>query len=172
MSSDDSMKSEDFKHPPFSVLLDEDAVLPTRSTPHSAGFDLSCMYPLILQPFERVAVSTGVAIVGIPGIYLRIAPRSGLALKHGIDVMAGVIDADYRGEIKVLLVNLSNDVVELKGKTRIAQMIPEKYATNELKVVSKDEFIKVTPTIRGEGGFGSTGLSSDIDTRVSVADQN
>lgn len=172
MSSNDSMKSEDFKHLPFSVLLDEDAVLPTRSTPHSAGFDLSCMYPLTLQPFERVAVSTGVAIVGIPGIYLRIAPRSGLALKHGIDVMAGVIDADYRGEIKVLLINLSNDVVELKGKTRIAQMIPEKYATNELKVVSKDDFIKVTPTTRGEDGFGSTGLSSDVETRVSVVDQN
>jgi dUTP pyrophosphatase len=99
-------------------------------------------------------VSTGIAI-GIPnGTYGRVAPRSGLAAKHGIDVGAGVIDPDYTGEVKVILFNNSDNDFEIKKGDRIAQLILEKVLTPEIK-----ELGELAKTLRGEGGFGSTGTN-------------
>jgi len=145
---------------PLCVLLEEGATAPKRATPQAAGFDVSSINAVVLQPFERVGVPTGIAIAGVPGVYMRVAPRSGLALKKGLHVMAGVIDADYRGELVVVLVNLSNETVHLDAKTRIAQLIPTKYDTTDLNVVSKEEFSKLEPSVRDQGGFGSTGVEA------------
>ena len=94
-------------------------------------------------------------------MYGRIAPRSGLAVKHFLDVGAGVIDADYRGEVKVLLFNLSDADFEVKAEDRIAQIIIEKYTLTELVEVEE-----LSETVRGEGGFGSTGVSkTDTETK-------
>ena len=90
------------------------------------------------------------------GNYGRIAPRSGLAAKHSIDVGAGVIDSDYRGEVKVLLFNLSDTDFEVKPGDRIAQLIIEKYTMTEIQEVEG----KLDDTVRGEGGFGSTGIQT------------
>lgn len=148
---------------PRCVLLEAEATPPTRATPHAAGFDVCSVGAIVIEPRQRVNVPTGIAIAGVPGVYMRVAPRSGLALKQGIDVMAGVVDSDYRGEIGVILVNLSDEIVRLAAKTRIAQLIPTKYDTTDLAVVSKEEWIRLKetdPSPRGEGGFGSTGIGA------------
>merc|ERR1719319_237928 len=89
------------------------------------------------------------------GTYARLAPRSGLAWKHGIDVFAGVIDADYRGEVKVILYNTQDEAFTVKTGDRIAQLILEQIATPEVAVVEDLE-----ASVRGSGGFGSTGVVS------------
>jgi dUTP pyrophosphatase len=133
-------------------LLNPDATVPTRGSDEAAGYDLYSLYPLKINPCERVVVSTGIAMKIPVGTYGRVAPRSGLALKNGIDVLAGVIDADYRGEIKVILINHDSKVVEFPAQSKIAQLIFEKIETPELEVVEN-----LDDTNRGEGGFGSTG---------------
>ena len=130
------------------------AKLPYRGSEAAAGYDLHATTNHVIKPGERVLVSTGLAVkFRHLGRYARIAPRSGLSVKHGIHVGAGVIDADYRGEIKVLLYNLDtkNDF-EVHVGDRIAQMIIEHCDTPEIKDVSK-----LDDTVRGSGGFGSTG---------------
>ena len=148
---------------PSCVLLHADATMPQRGSPYAAGFDVSSVTEVVMEPFARASVPTGVAIVGVPGVYMRVAPRSGLALKQGLDVMAGVVDADYRGEIMVILVNLSNQTVKLDAKTRIAQLIPTKYDMSPLNAITKEEFARLKemdPSVRGEAGFGSTGVAA------------
>src|SRR5437762_1301003 len=132
--------------------LDANAVLPTRGSPFAAGLDLYSIEVVILHPHQRSLVRTGLAVAIPEGCYGRLAPRSGLATKQGLDVLAGVIDADYRGEIQCLLYNTSNETVELPAQTRICQLIIEKIITPTPVLVDD-----LTTTVRGGSGFGSTG---------------
>lgn len=130
--------------------------LPTYATPQSAGLDLraNLTEPIILQPLERCLVPTGLRIALPQGYEAQVRPRSGLALKHGITLLntPGTIDADYRGEIGVIMVNLSNEPFEIRPGERIAQLVIARFEQAEWEVVeSLDE------TLRGEGGFGHTG---------------
>jgi dUTP pyrophosphatase len=136
--------------------LTRDAKVPTRATPHSAGYDLYYPYGLtdtIIPPFKRELIPTGIAISVPYGTYGRIAPRSGLALRSGIDVMAGVIDIDYRGEVGIILVNLSDTDFIVKSGDRVAQLILERISNPEIVEVEN-----LSNTNRGIGGFGSTGV--------------
>ena len=128
------------------------AVAPMRATEGSAGYDLSSAVDAVIPPNGRLAVSTGISI-GLPeGTYGRVAPRSGLAFKYGIDVFAGVIDADYRGEVKVILYNSGDQHFFIKAGDRIAQLILEVIKIPDVAVV-----LEIDDTTRGSGGFGSTG---------------
>ena len=132
--------------------LDDDAKLPTRGSAKSAGLDLYSIEEVTLAPGERAAVKTGLVVAIPEGFYGRIGPRSGLAVKHGIDTLAGIVDADYRGEILCAIINLGQETVTLKKGERIAQLIIESIITLEpVWAESLDE------TKRGAGGFGSTG---------------
>lgn len=129
------------------------AVLPTRGTPGAAGYDLYSTDGFIIMPGHRVVVTTGVAVELPSGTYGRIAPRSGLAVKHGIDVLAGVVDPDYTGEIKVVLVNTDlRRAFMIRPGYRIAQLILENYTSADVVEVPY-----VPETQRAGGGFGSTG---------------
>ena len=132
--------------------LDSNAVLPTRGSPSAAGLDLYALEDVRLGPSERRLVRTGLAVAIPDGWYGRLAPRSGLAAKMGIDVLAGVIDSDYRGEIQCLLYNAGQEVVELPAQTKICQLIIEKIITPNAQWADD-----LTDTKRGAGGFGSTG---------------
>jgi dUTP pyrophosphatase len=132
--------------------LVSNATLPTRGSHSAAGLDLYSIEAVCLSPNERSLVRTGLAVAIPDGYYGRIAPRSGLATKKGIDVLAGVIDADYRGEIHCLLYNAGNKVVELPAQTKICQLIIEKIITPTPEWADD-----LTNTFRGGGGFGSTG---------------
>lgn len=135
-------------------LLNKDAKIPTRGSSFSVGYDLYSSEEKVVEKRQRCMVSTGIAI-GIPsGTYGRVAPRSGLAAKYGIDVGAGVIDPDYTGEVKVILFNNSDNDFEIKKGDRIAQLILEKVLTPEIR-----ELGELAKTLRGEGGFGSTGTN-------------
>lgn len=131
--------------------------LPDFSTVHSAGVDLRAFIekPVVLGPLERVLVSTGLFIEIPEGFEAQIRPRSGLAIKHGIGVLnaPGTIDADYRGEVKVILINLSNDAFVINNGDRICQMVLNKYERFEWTTVEV-----LSETDRGSGGFGHTGL--------------
>ena len=130
--------------------------LPAYATYQSAGMDLRAELsaPVELKPLQRILVPTGLFIELPEGYEAQIRPRSGLAFKNGVTVLnsPGTIDADYRGEIKVLLVNLSNETFIINDGERIAQMVIAKHETVEWKAVESLE-----ESIRGEGGFGSTG---------------
>lgn len=130
--------------------------VPEYATPSSAGLDLKANIevPVTLEPFARAMVPTGLFIALPEGTEAQIRPRSGLAAKHGITVLnsPGTIDADYRGEIKVILVNLSNEAFVVNPGERIAQMVVARYDQ-----VQWDEVEVLDETRRGEGGFGSTG---------------
>ncbi|MBQ2375898.1 MAG: dUTP diphosphatase [Bacteroidales bacterium] len=130
--------------------------LPAYETILSAGMDLraSLTESIILQPMQRALIPTGLYIELPAGTEAQIRPRSGLAFKHGITVLnsPGTIDADYRGEIKVLLINLSQEAFEIKDSERIAQMVVSKHETVEWQLVES-----INQTERGEGGFGHTG---------------
>lgn len=130
--------------------------LPQYATIHSAGLDLRAYIsePITLKPLERVLVNTGLSIELPQGYEAQIRPRSGLAAKHGITVLnsPGTIDADYRGEIKVILVNLSNEEFVINDGERICQMIIAAYT--QVKLVDSDQ---LSATERGAGGFGHTG---------------
>lgn len=129
---------------------------PFYATPMSAGMDLKANLDetILLAPLQRAIVPTGLFIELPEGYEAQIRPRSGLAAKHGITVLnsPGTIDADYRGEIKVILVNLSNENFEVIHGERIAQMVVAKHETAVLTEVTE-----LTPTERGAGGFGHTG---------------
>ena len=132
-------------------LLSEFSKLPEKGTTNSAGYDLTSIEDFELKPMERHLFKTGLKMSIPVGMYGRIAPRSGLAFKSGIDVMAGVIDSDYRGEIGVLLINLSNDSKKISNGDKVAQIIFESY--NDFRLISADN---LDDTSRGSGGFGST----------------
>lgn len=129
---------------------------PEYATPLSAGLDLKANLeaPVTIKPLQRFLVPTGLYIALPEGFEAQIRPRSGLALKHGITVLnsPGTIDADYRGELKVLLVNLSDRDFEVNPGERIAQMVVARY-----QQVDWEQTDSLDSTDRGEGGFGSTG---------------
>lgn len=130
--------------------------LPTYESINASGLDLksNISEPILLKPLERVLIPTGLYIELSEGFEAQIRPRSGLAFKHGITVLntPGTIDADYRGEIKVLLVNLSNRDFNIEPNTRICQMVVSEYVN--AKLIESNE---ISETLRGEGGFGHTG---------------
>lgn len=129
---------------------------PAYATVNSAGMDLKANItePVTLGPLERALIPTGLYIALPEGTEAQVRPRSGLAAKHGISVLnsPGTIDADYRGEVKVILVNLSNEPFVVNPGERIAQMVVARYEN-----VEWDEVDVLDETDRGEGGFGSTG---------------
>ena len=135
-----------------------DLPLPRYMSPHAAGMDVvaDLDQPLVLGPGARAAVPTGLSVEIPPGFEVQVRPRSGLALKHGVTVAnaPGTIDADYRGEIKVILVNLGDQPFVVNRGERIAQLVMA--AVVQAEVVEVDE---LSETQRGEGGFGSTGRS-------------
>lgn len=128
------------------------AVLPSRGSVMAAGLDLYSSEEVTVPSKMRAVVKTGLSIAVPEGYYGRIAPRSGLSVNYGLDVGAGVIDSDYRGEVCVLLFNFGEQDYEVNMGKRIAQLIIEKIGIPE--VVETDE---LDETIRGAGGFGSTG---------------
>eukprot|EP00551_Chaetoceros_affinis_P017182 CAMPEP_0203715006 /NCGR_PEP_ID=MMETSP0091-20130426/71375_1 /ASSEMBLY_ACC=CAM_ASM_001089 /TAXON_ID=426623 /ORGANISM="Chaetoceros affinis, Strain CCMP159" /LENGTH=329 /DNA_ID=CAMNT_0050593091 /DNA_START=164 /DNA_END=1153 /DNA_ORIENTATION=- len=133
--------------------LSENAILPTRGSPLSAGYDLSSAEATTIKAGGRGIVKTDLSIACPPGTYARIAPRSGLAVKKFIDVGAGVVDADYRGPVGVVLFNFgAEDFVVEKGD-RVAQLILE-----QVSMVDAVEVKELSETKRGSGGFGSTGV--------------
>lgn len=131
--------------------------LPEYQTEQSAGVDLRAVLPepITLKPLERKLIPTGLFIALPKGVEAQVRPRSGLALKHGITVLnsPGTIDADYRGEISVLLINLSGEDFVIKDGERIAQMVIARHETLEWQLVDT-----LDTTQRGTGGYGSTGL--------------
>jgi dUTP pyrophosphatase len=131
--------------------LDPRAVLPKRGSALAAGLDICSIEHVELPPKQRATVRTGLAVAIPPGFYGRVAPRSGLAAKNGLDVLAGVIDSDYRGEICCILYNTGDEVIDLASGTKICQLIIEKIVTpGATWVIDLDE------TARGAAGFGST----------------
>ena len=131
--------------------------LPAYETTHSAGLDLRANLDdaIILSPMERKLIPTGLHIELPANCEAQIRPRSGLAFKHGVTVLnsPGTIDADYRGEIKVLLINLSADAFEINNGDRIAQMIVARHES-----ISWEETEYLNETVRGHGGYGHTGI--------------
>lgn len=136
--------------------LSEDATLPSRGSAYAAGLDLSSAVNFTISVGQRALIQTDLAIACPPGTYARIAPRSGLAYKKGIDVGAGVIDADYRGPVGVILFNFGQEDFVIQKGDRIAQLILEQIVLPD--VVECKELPQIGD--RGEAGFGSTGVSA------------
>lgn len=140
----------------INIINKSEHPLPAYETAHAAGMDLRANLPetVTLAPMQRILIPTGLFIELPVGFEAQIRPRSGLAFKHGITVLnsPGTIDADYRGEIKVLLINLGGEPFEVKHGERIAQMIIAKHETANWQVVDQ-----LGETTRGAGGYGSTG---------------
>ena len=136
--------------------LPHNQILPEYKTEGAAGMDLCAAIsePLELKPLERTLIPTGLKIELEHGYEAQIRPRSGMSIKHGITLIncVGTIDEDYRGEVCVPVVNISNETYTIQPQERIAQMVISKYEQAKIEVVTK-----LTETIRGEGGFGSTG---------------
>lgn len=132
--------------------LDESATIPTKAHEHDAGWDLYANESTYIIPNHRRTISTGISLEIPEGHVGLIWPRSGLAVKNGIDVFAGVIDSGYRGEIKVCLYNSSDNSVELNAGDRIAQIIIQKLPSIEMSEVQD-----LQDSNRGKGGFGSSG---------------
>jgi dUTP pyrophosphatase len=141
---------------PVNVINQSRHALPSYQTAHSAGMDLRANLeaPVTLKPLQRALIPTGLFIALPEGHEAQIRPRSGLAYKHGISIVnsPGTIDADYRGEIKVLLVNLSDQDFVVEDGERVAQMVVARYER-----VEWSEAEALTDTERGAGGYGSTG---------------
>lgn len=136
--------------------LPHNQILPEYKTEGAAGMDLCAAIsePLELKPLERTLIPTGLKIELEHGYEAQIRPRSGMSIKHGITLIncVGTIDEDYRGEVCVPVVNISNEAYTIQPQERIAQMVISKYEQAKIEVVNQ-----LTETIRGEGGFGSTG---------------
>lgn len=136
--------------------LPHNQILPEYKTEGAAGMDLCAAIsePLELKPLERTLIPTGLKIELEHGYEAQIRPRSGMSIKHGITLIncVGTIDEDYRGEVCVPVVNISNEAYTIQPQERIAQMVISKYEQAKIEVVTQ-----LTETLRGEGGFGSTG---------------
>ena len=132
--------------------LGYDSILPTRGSDGAVGYDLYSNCDGVIAKGKRGVVSTGIAVSLPPGVYGRVAPRSGLAMKNGIQIGAGVIDPDYTGEISVIIFNMGDNDFEVKKGARIAQLILERCETPPV-----EEIGLLQETLRGEDGFGSTG---------------
>ena len=143
---------------PF-ARLHPDAILPRRGTTGSAGLDLHAIGRILIPVGERRSIQTGWAVQIPPGWYGRIAPRSGLAMRHGLDVLAGVIDQDYRGEVCVILHNAGGEPFQVEKGDRVAQLIIEACALLEpAEVIALPD----PATLRGANGFGYTGIGAEV----------
>ena len=140
----------------INIINKSSHALPSYETIASAGMDLRAhiVDAIVLMPLERKIIPTGLFMELPVGYEAQVRPRSGLAAKHGVSVLnsPGTIDADYRGEIGVILVNLSNDIFTINNGDRVAQMVIAKHERAEW-----NEVLNLSETSRGEGGFGSTG---------------
>ena len=132
--------------------LNPRAVLPKRGSALAAGLDVCSIEEISLGPKQRVMARTGLAVAIPQGFYGRVAPRSGLAARNGLDVLAGVIDSDYRGEVCCLLYNTGDETINLPAGSKICQLIVEKIITPPAAWADD-----LDDTERGPGGFGSTG---------------
>lgn len=141
------------------IVLAQGAHAPARASAGDAGYDLHALEGFTIEPGKRVLVKTGVRMEIPTGYYGRIAPRSGLAHKHGIDTLAGVIDSGYRNDIGVILLNTGDAAVSFTAGDRIAQIIIE--ACYEAAFSQVDE---LGSSERGQGGFGSTGMAAKSDS--------
>jgi len=152
----DTNRLDDAADPELDVLtfkqLDPRALLPRRGSSLAAGLDIYAIEDLTIQPGQRALARTGLAVAIPEGYYGRLAPRSGLATKEGLDTLAGVIDADYRGEIRCLLYNTGHEAIHLPAQSKICQLIIEKIITPTAVWANE-----ISDTDRGSGGFGSTG---------------
>ncbi len=139
------------------IVNNSDNPIPQYETSGSVGLDMRAHLkePIMLKPLQRALIPTGIYIELPDGYEAQIRPRSGLALKKGLSVLnaPGTIDSDYRGEIKILMINLSNESTVINTGERIAQMI-----INKIEKVDLLEVDELTETERGEGGFGHTGI--------------
>jgi dUTP pyrophosphatase len=136
----------------FAKKLSDNAKIPVKATEGAAGYDLYSSEIRIIPPHRHTVIPTDIALQIPKGCYGKIEPRSGLALKYMIDVLAGVCDADYRGPIDVLLINHSDREFLVEKHMRVAQLIIIPYAATFISEVKE-----LDPTLRGTGGFGSTG---------------
>ncbi len=136
---------------------DNDLSLPSYETEFAAGMDVSAAVssPVTLQPGERILVATGLSVAIPKGFEMQVRPRSGLAVKHGITILnsPGTIDSDYRGEIKIALINLGKEEFTIHRGDRIAQLVVAPVVRVHLQVATK-----LDSTTRGDGGFGHTGV--------------
>ena len=135
-------------------ILGQNGEVPTGGTEFAAGYDLYSVEEITLKAKTRQVISTEIAIVVPSGTYSHIAPRSGLALKHSIDIGAGVVDEDYGGPIKVILINHGKDDFVVKVGDRIAQLVLECIVTPDTQMVNS-----LPESMRGDKGFGSTRVS-------------
>lgn len=133
---------------------------PAYASDGAAGMDVVAAETLTLRPGARHAVATGFAMAIPPGYEVQVRPRSGLALKHGVTCLntPGTIDSDYRGEVKVILANLSDDNFDIRRGDRIAQLVPA-----PVQRATFAEVLELDETARGAGGFGSTGMTSETE---------
>lgn len=136
--------------------LHELAQVPRRNGPGDAGYDVFAVEDVVIEPQYWKGVGTGITLEFPSDCYARVAPRSGLAYKKGIDVLAGVVDSSYRGEIRAILVNHGTEPFHIRVGDRIAQIIFERIYTPE--VIAEVPLEELSNTQRGEGGFGSTGV--------------
>jgi dUTP pyrophosphatase len=131
--------------------------LPRYETAHASGLDVRAAISetLVIKPFERVMIPTGLSVEIPSGFEIQVRPRSGLAAKQGVTVLntPGTVDADYRGEVKIIVINLGNEIVEVKDQDRIAQFVLCPVVQAELIITEE-----LSSTARGAGGFGSTGV--------------
>lgn len=145
--------------------LNKNAILPAYQTEHAAAMDIhACIdEPMPVRPLERFMVPTGLAFEIPEGYEMQIRARSGLSIKHGITMVNGVgtIDADYRGELSILMVNLSQRAFVIEPDMRIAQLLVQKYEKISWQLTDK-----LSETDRGEGGFGSTGFVEAFDKKA------
>lgn len=143
--------------------LSHEAIIPSYQTSGAAGFDLHSLGEYILKPGQRVLVETGLAFEIESGFEVQVRPRSGLALRSGISVLntPGTIDSDYRGEIKVLLINHSSEDFKIEKGDRIAQAV--------VCMVYKAEFsevVELSESVRSQGGFGSSGVAQNGNYKI------
>lgn len=145
------------EHITVKIINDSSNSLPSYETLSSAGMDVRAKLdaPITLQPLQRALIPTGLRIELPQGYECQVRPRSGLALKHGISLVntPGTIDADYRGEIGIIVINLSNEPYTISNGERIAQLVVKKYVH-----VTWDKVETLDETERGDGGFGHTGV--------------
>lgn len=146
------------EHIKVKIINESGHQLPTYETPSSAGMDVRAWLkePVTLAPLQRALIPTGLRIQLPRGYECQIRPRSGLALKHGISLVntPGTVDADYRGEIGIIVINLSNEPYTINDGERIAQMVIKQYTAVEWEPVTR-----IDETERGDGAFGHTGVN-------------
>lgn len=144
-------------------LRTQTAQVPTRATWYAAGYDICSDENVIVPPHTLHLVSTGISIATPPGTYGQLMSRSGLVVKKWVTVEAGVIDADYRGEVKVALFNHGDLPFEIKQGDRIAQLILNRIDTPTIRVLAS-----LDSTERGENGFGSTGVKNTVQNWIEL----